>query len=75
VGELATEYEGRVAFEVVPAEETARRAEEIERFGFTALRHGLVGFTAGGEPLVQMPGHAFGKQEIAAQVERLLAGG
>lgn len=75
VGELAQQYEGRVRFEVVPAEETANRGEEIEEFGFTAQKHGLVGFDPSGAAIVKMPGHMFGKDEITAAIEQLLAGG
>ena len=73
VGELATEYEGRVEFEIVPAEETNQRHDEIVAFGFEAERHGLVGFDREGEAQVTMPGHNFGKDEIAAAIESLLS--
>ncbi len=69
------EYGDEVDFVVIGAEETARRADEIEAFGFTELRHGMVGFTAGGEALVLMPGHQFGKAEIVAATEKVLAAG
>lgn len=75
MGELEKEYGDRVVFNVVPAEETARVPHEIEEFGFTAQKHGLVAFTADGEPLVLMAGHQFGRDEIEAAVQRVLAGG
>ena len=73
--ELETEYQGRIDFVVIPAEETARRSQEIEEFGFTALRHGLVGFSTSGAAMVKLPGHQFGKPEIVAAAETLLAAG
>ena len=72
---LAPEYEGRIEFVVVPAEQTAQRGDEIELYGFTDLKHGLVGFTVGGDPLVKLPGHRFGEAEIRAACEQLLADG
>lgn len=72
---LAPEFEGRVAFNVVPAEETATRFEEIASYGFTELRHGLVGFGRDGSVLVKIPGHQFGEPEIRAAIETLLADG
>ena len=69
------EYEGRVDFEVIPAEETYQRFDEIEAFGFEAERHGLVGFDRNGDALVKMPGHNFSKDEIAEAIEALLIAG
>ena len=60
-------------FVIIPAEDTAQRGDEIEAFGFTELRHGLVGFTSEGDPLVKLPGHNFGKPEIEAAAAQLLA--
>lgn len=73
MGELAQEYEGRVRFEVVPAEETKQRQDEIDEYGFTAQMHGLVGFDRSGAAAVKMPGHMFGKEEIDAAIQTLLA--
>lgn len=73
VGELEHEYEGRIRFVVISPEETANRSEEIEAFGFTDLRHGLVGFDAAGRAQVKLPGHQFGRDEIVAAIEVLLA--
>jgi len=72
VGELAQEYGDRVEFEVVPAAETARRGDEIALYGFTDLKHGLVAFTAAGEPRVKLPGHQFGKPEIEAAIREVM---
>lgn len=73
VRELETEYQDRVVFVVIPAAETARRSEEIEAFGFTELRHGLVVFDCDGEARVLLPGHQFGRSEIAAAIDEVLA--
>lgn len=75
MSELAPSYEGRVDFVIISAEDTAQRGDEIEAFGFTELRHGLVGFTSKGDPLVKLPGHRFGKPEIEAAAAQLLAAG
>ena len=72
---LAPEYENRIEFVVVPAEETAQRGDEIELYGFTDLKHGLVGFTSDRDPLVKLPGHRFGEPEIREACERLLSEG
>jgi hypothetical protein len=72
VGELEEEYGERVDFVVVPAEETARRRDEIVAFGFEELKHGLVAFDPAGVPQVTLPGHQFGKEEIRAAVETVL---
>jgi len=73
VGELEQEYGARVDFRVVPAEETARSQADIEAFGFTAQKHGLVVFDGSGEPRVKLPGHQYGKAEIQAAIEEVLA--
>ena len=72
MGELAQEYEGRVNFVVVPAEETAERSDEIELYGFTEKKHGLVAFTPDGDPAVKLPGHSYGKPEIVEAVTAVL---
>lgn len=72
MGELRTEYEGRIDFVLINAEETAKRGDEIEEYGFTDELHGLVGFTSNRAVVVKMPGHLFGKEEIVQAIERLL---
>ncbi len=72
MGELEPEYEGRIQFVLIPAEETAKRQDEIEEYGFTDLKHGLVGFDAQGETVVTIPGHDFGKPEIVGACEQVL---
>jgi hypothetical protein len=67
------EYQGRIDFEIVPAAETARRRAEMESYGFADAKHGLVAFTRDGEPLVKIPGHNYGKEEIVAAIKKLLA--
>lgn len=72
VGELEEVYGDRVRFQVVPAEETAKRADEIAAYGFTELRHGLVALDPDGEVIVRIPGHDFGKPEVELAVLSLL---
>ena len=64
MGELETDYGDRAEFVVVSAEETAERQDEIDEYGFTGLKHGLVVFSSSGEALVKIPGHQFGREEI-----------
>ena len=73
VGELQTEYGSRIYFNVVPAEESLKRTDEINGFGFEAQLHGLVAFDADGEALVKIPGHQFSKQEIEDAIQVILA--
>lgn len=74
MSELATEYEGKVKFELIPAEETLAAAEDIAKFGFTDAKHGLVAFDSSGEAQVKIPGHSFGREEIVAAIEQVLGG-
>ena len=61
-------------FRIIPAAETALAAEELESFGFTALRHGLVTFSAAGEPVGKLPGHNYGREEIVTAIEAVSSG-
>ena len=74
VRELEQDYEGQAIFRIVSAEETAASFDEIEAFGFTDLRHGLVVFNGEGEPKVKLPGHMFGRAEIEAGLKSVLGG-
>lgn len=62
--ELEQEYGEQFDFVIVPAEETAKRQDEIELYGFTDLKHGLVIFDADGEVAYTIPGHTYGRAEI-----------
>jgi hypothetical protein len=73
VGELEREYADEMDFHIIPAAETALAAAEIESFGFTALRHGLVTFSASGEAVGKLPGHDYGRTEIVEAIEAALA--
>ena len=75
VSELAPEYEGRVEFVIVSAEETKRRQDEIVAFGFADQKHGLVAFSSEGEVVTTLPGHQFGKEEIVAVLQQVLLEG
>jgi len=72
VSELASEYEGKVEFTLVTPEETALATTDLERFGFTEAKHGLVALDPSGEPKATIPGHNFGKDEIVAAIEDVL---
>ena len=73
MSELETEYEGRIQFVVIDAEETAKRGDEIDEYGFTDQLHGLVGFTRDRTVVVKMPGHSFGKEEIVEAIKMVLS--
>jgi hypothetical protein len=73
VRELEPRYTGQIEFVIVPAAETLQRLDEIKAYGFTDLKHGLVGFNSDGEALVKIPGHNFGRPEIVAAIDVLLA--
>ena len=72
MGELENEYGEQAVFTVVPAEETAQRQDEIQQYGFTDLKHGLVIFDAEGEVVFKLPGHTYGRAEIEEGVRLLL---
>ena len=73
VRELQTEYNGRLDFNIISGAETQRSYDKIAEYGFIELKHGLVIFSAAGEPIVTLPGHQYGKAEIAAGIEQVLA--
>ncbi len=73
MSELEPEYEGRIQFVLIDPEETANRGAEIEEYGFTDQLHGMVGFDSDRTPVVKMPGHSFGKEEIVEAIEILLS--
>ena len=75
MGELEQEYGDRVDFVIVSAAETEQRHDEIVEFGFVDLKHGLVAFDLEREPVVKIPGHAFGREEIEAAVLEVLPEG
>jgi hypothetical protein len=72
VRELEQEYEGRAIFTIVSAKDTAAAADDIEAFGFTDLKHGLVVFDGDGEAKVKIPGHMFGRAEIEKGLKGVL---
>jgi len=74
VGELEQQYGDRIQFTIVPAEQTALRGDEVEGFGFTDQKHGLVIFSSEGDAVVMFPGHQFGKDEIDVGIQQVLNG-
>ncbi len=74
LNELEQEYEGRAKFTLVSPEETAAATAEIETFGFTETKHGLVIFDGEGTAQLKLPGHIFGRAEIEAGLNKVLGG-
>ncbi len=71
MGELQTEYEGRVKFEVLRADNDAGRQAAMD-YDFGKTMHGLAAFDAKGEHVFSLPGHSYGKAEIVAKLAELL---
>ena len=71
MSELATEYEGKVFFNVVSGEDTQKRGDEIDSYGFTEARHGIVAFNTEGEVVSKIPGHSYGRAEIVAMIDEI----
>ena len=72
MGELEKEYGDKVVFNIISADETEKRQDEIDKFGFTALRHGLVVFGPDGKVEAKLPGHQFERSEIEAAMKGVL---
>lgn len=72
MSELEQEYAGQAEFVIVSPEDTANSQDDIEKFGFTQFKHGLVIFDGEGEPKTLLPGHQFGRAEIEAGLVALL---
>ena len=70
VRELEPEYEGRIVFEIIPPEETLKRAEELQEFDLGS--HGMVIFDADGVDRAHIPGHEFGRPEIEVAIQTVL---
>jgi len=70
VRELEAEYEGRFTFEIVPPEETLKRAEELGLYDLGS--HGLVVLDSKGVEVAHLPGHQFGREEIEAAMQAAL---
>jgi hypothetical protein len=71
---LVQEYEGRVRFKVLPAFDEEKRPDpELARFDFGTARHGTVAVSADGEVLFTIPGHEYGRDEIVAKIDAMLA--
>ena len=71
VGELETEYEGRINFKIISATSDAG-VDATFKYDFENRRHGLVGLDKAGEAKVVMPGHSYGKADIVKKIEELL---
>ena len=73
MGELEGEYGDQVNLNIIPAEETKMRGDEIERYFLTSRGHGLVAFDQAGEAVVIIAGHTFGKPEIEMAIAQVVA--
>ena len=71
VSELRDVHGEKVEFVIVPAAETARRQDEIQRFNLAARKHGLVAFDASGEPVLTLAGHSYGRAELEMAVAQI----
>lgn len=72
VDELREEYGDRMDFEVVPPEVTTQAAEELERYNLISRGHGLVAFNAGGEAIVTVAGHDYGREVIEMAMNQVI---
>ncbi|MFT7680363.1 MAG: hypothetical protein ACI8QC_004369 [Planctomycetota bacterium] len=72
VSELETEYGDRANFVIVSPEDTQKATADIEKYGFTDNKHGLVVFDAAGEVVAKMPGHDYPKSDIEANLKLAL---
>lgn len=70
---LAPQFDGRVNFTIVSAEETAKSADDLALYGFTEAKHGLVGLGSNGEAVVKIPGHNINPDALGEMVKSLLA--
>lgn len=69
---LEEPYASRLTFEVY-AWDTDRGRAAHKAYGFGVDRHGLVVLSLTGQPLAVRPGHDYGRAEIQADFDRVLA--
>ena len=72
MSDLSQEYAGRARFDVRDVN-TDEGREAVQRYGWADARHGLVTLTPDGEMVGNLPGHRYGKAEVKAKIEELLA--
>jgi len=72
VSELGEEYAGRIVVDVRDVNTDEGKAA-VEKYGWQDPKHGLVTLSPVGEMVGTLPGHTYGKDEIRAKVEALLA--
>jgi hypothetical protein len=72
VSELEVEYAGRVRFAVRDVNTDEGQAA-VEKYGWQEALHGLVTLDADGNMVGTIPGHRYGKEEVQAKVEELIA--
>jgi len=72
VSELGEEYEGRLSVTILDVNTEDGQAA-VEKYGWESPLHGLVTLSPDGAMVGTLPGHTYGKPEIRAKVEELLA--
>ena len=70
--ELEPEYAGRVVFDIRDVN-TEEGQAAVVKYGWQEPLHGLVTLTPDGEMVGNLPSHRYGKAEVQAKVEELLA--
>ena len=66
------EYEGQITVSIVDVNSDEGQAA-VKEYGWTEPRHGLVTLRPDGSMVGTLPGHRYGKAEIKAKVDELLA--
>lgn len=70
MGELEREYQGKVEFKVLRADNEEGRQAAMD-YDFGKAMHGAAGFDSKGEHVFSLPGHSYGKAEIVAKLAEL----
>ena len=68
---LTEVYAGKVRLTVVEAFSEEGKAAQV-KYGFGEQLHGTVGIGPGGETLFVLPGHQYGRDEIVAEIDKIL---
>ena len=71
MGELKTEYEGRITFTITHASSPEGQAA-AEKYVFGGARHGMVGLDKNGSAEIVWPGHNYDKELIEDELATLL---
>ena len=71
MSELRNEYAEVVDLTIISPEDTKNRRDELENYHLISRGHGLVALTRGGEAVVTLAGHNFGKDEILMAIQQV----